>query len=220
MAKGLPFFKFYPSDWLFGGIVWEDMEAQGLFINICALYWEKSGDVTIAEIQKRWNKPVALDSLLGRFILVKGDKICIGFLDEQFEERKHQSKVNSKNGSAGGRPPIKGKKAVGFDSLSENKPNGKAIEQKRTEKNNIEDRKLAFAETLKPFVEKYGDKMIFGPTGFYSYWTEPNKSKTKFRMESEKTWDISRRLATWAENDKSFSKLTNSNSRSLPPGMA
>jgi len=218
MAKGLPFFKFYPSEWLFGGIVWEDMEAQGLFINICALYWERKGDLTVSEIQRRWNKPTAFNSLSGRFILTNGEKISIAFLDTQFEERKHQSKVNSGNGSKGGRPSNKNKKATGFDSLSETKANEKAREEKRREENNINERKLKFADTLKPFVEKYGEKMIFGPTGFYSYWTEPNKSNTKFRMETEKTWDISRRLATWAQNDKGFNG--SSNSKPIHPGLA
>jgi uncharacterized protein YdaU (DUF1376 family) len=34
---------------------------------------------------------------------------------------------------------------------------------------------------------------------FFSYWTEPNPSKTKMRFEFEKTWDLPRRLATWAK---------------------
>ena len=44
---------------------------------------------------------------------------------------------------------------------------------------------------------------------FYKYWTEPNKTLTKFRQEMEKTWDLERRLETWAKNDKNFSKKPN-----------
>ena len=36
---------------------------------------------------------------------------------------------------------------------------------------------------------------------FYSYWTEPNKSNTKFKQEMEKTWDTGRRLKKWSGND-------------------
>jgi hypothetical protein len=36
---------------------------------------------------------------------------------------------------------------------------------------------------------------------FISYWTEPNKSKTKMRFQLEKTWDTKRRLETWASRD-------------------
>lgn len=36
---------------------------------------------------------------------------------------------------------------------------------------------------------------------FYNYWSEPNRSNTKMRYELQKTWDVKRRLATWAKND-------------------
>lgn len=78
--------------------------------------------------------------------------------------------------------------------------------------NNIDDRKLKFASTLKPFLETYGRDMI---NDFFKYWTEPNKSNTKFKQELEKTWSLDRRLETWSKND--FGKLkkeTNSNTYS------
>ena len=37
---------------------------------------------------------------------------------------------------------------------------------------------------------------------FISYWTEPNKSKTKLKFEMQTTWDLKRRLNTWVENSK------------------
>lgn len=36
---------------------------------------------------------------------------------------------------------------------------------------------------------------------FSDYWTEPNKSGKKMRWEQEKTWDLSRRINRWANND-------------------
>ena len=39
---------------------------------------------------------------------------------------------------------------------------------------------------------------------FVSYWTEPNKSKTKLRWELEKTWDLKRRIGTWMKNYEKF----------------
>lgn len=39
---------------------------------------------------------------------------------------------------------------------------------------------------------------------FFLYWTEKNKSETKFRAELEKTFDIKRRLTRWCNNG--FSK--------------
>lgn len=65
-------------------------------------------------------------------------------------------------------------------------------------KNNIDERKLKFASTLEPFLIKYGRDML---NKFYAYWTEPNKSNTKFRQELEKTWSLERRLETWSSNN-------------------
>ena len=45
---------------------------------------------------------------------------------------------------------------------------------------------------------------------FISYWTEPNKSKTKMRYELEKTFEVTRRLATWIKNSKKWDRPTNS----------
>ena len=72
--------------------------------------------------------------------------------------------------------------------------------------NNIEQRKLKFADTLKPFLEKYSKDML---NDFYKYWTQPNKSGSKFKQELEKTWELSYRLERWSKNDKSFNKSEN-----------
>jgi hypothetical protein len=75
--------------------------------------------------------------------------------------------------------------------------------------NNIEERKLKFAHTLKPFVDFYGKELI---REFYHYWTEPNKSNTKFKQELLKTWSLKRRLETWAKNDINFNQNKNGKS--------
>lgn len=76
--------------------------------------------------------------------------------------------------------------------------------------NNIDSRKLKFASTLKPFVEVYGRDLL---KDFYDYWTEPNKSNTKFRQELEKTWSLERRLQTWTKNETNFKNQKNGNSK-------
>lgn len=68
-------------------------------------------------------------------------------------------------------------------------------------KANLEIRTLAFKETLIPFKQKYSIDML---KDFFGYWTEPNKSNTKLKFELQQTWSISRRLETWAKNDKTF----------------
>lgn len=59
----------------------------------------------------------------------------------------------------------------------------------------LKERENAFIESLRPYLSLYGKEML---NDFFSYWTEPNKSKTKMRFELEKTWDLDRRLKTWS----------------------
>jgi len=64
--------------------------------------------------------------------------------------------------------------------------------------NNIEERKLKFAETIKPYLEVYKRDTL---KEFYDYWTEPNPSNTKFKQELQKTWSLKSRLERWVKND-------------------
>ena len=43
---------------------------------------------------------------------------------------------------------------------------------------------------------------------FFDYWSELNKSETKMRYELEKTWELPKRLSTWANREKMPTKLT------------
>ena len=44
MAKEIPYFKFFTGEWANGEITAESYEVQGVFINICSLYWDKDRD--------------------------------------------------------------------------------------------------------------------------------------------------------------------------------
>jgi hypothetical protein len=80
------------------------------------------------------------------------------------------------------------------------------------ENNSIDSRKLKFAATLKPFVDEFGRDTL---KDFYDYWTEPNKSNTKFRQELEKTWSLDRRIQTWIKNESNFKPNKNKNNEQL-----
>lgn len=101
MAKNFPYFKFVATEWLTGDIVYEDFEVQGLFINICALYWQRDGILSIEDINKRYKNKELIQSLCGRFFSLSDGFISISFLDEQLIEANHISKVNSENGKKG-----------------------------------------------------------------------------------------------------------------------
>lgn len=89
--------------------------------------------------------------------------------------------------------------------------------KKSKEENNMDARKLKFALTLEPFLEKYGRPLL---KEFYEYWTEPNKSETKFKQEMEKTWSLERRLTTWANNDRKFVKEKSFEQKEKDPVVA
>lgn len=78
----------------------------------------------------------------------------------------------------------------------------------------IKQREISFYESLKPYLGDYGKEML---REFYDYWSESNKSKTKMRFESEKTWDLDRRLKRWSNNsfEKNGKSSKNNGTRSL-----
>jgi hypothetical protein len=104
MAKNFPYFKFIATDWMTGDIVFEDLKTQGLFINICALYWQRGGLISVFDLQKRFKNIDELNNLIGTFLVEKDGQISIDFLDEQLNDANHVSLINRANGAKGGRP--------------------------------------------------------------------------------------------------------------------
>ncbi len=213
MAKELPYFKFEPNQWENGNIQMLSREDKGLFIDICSMYWSRLGDVPFKLVIQKLcgGNAVALNSLCDEKIIevIEGN-IYIKFLSEQLSEFDDVSKQNSKNAKDGWEKRRKQKEESDRNATALNpQSESDAIREdniKKDKKNNIDERKLKFASTLKPFLEIYGKDLI---NEFYKYWTEPNKSNTKFKQELEKTWSLERRLETWAKNDTNFNKQKN-----------
>lgn len=134
MAKNFPYFKFIATEWLTGNIVYESLSAQGLFINICATYWQRNGKLSLEEVNRRYKNPVELSELTDRFFSLTDGFIIIKFLDEQLTEAGHVSKINKENGKKGGRPksliPLV-KKPTPFISLTESKAKQSNKEEER-----------------------------------------------------------------------------------------
>lgn len=72
------------------------------------------------------------------------------------------------------------------------------INKKGSPQKTLEERKEEFHESLKPFVEKYGENLI---EEFYNHWAQVNEGGTKMHWEKQKTFEIARRLATWKRNN-------------------
>lgn len=127
------------------------------------------------------------------FVLTKIDGgYQIEWIAESIEKRRAYSKSRRENRSSSNKHISKT-----YDSHMENE---NVIE------NNIEERKKKFLSTLDSYKNIYHPELLID---FYEYWTEPNRSGTKFRQESEKTWDLNRRLKTWDKNNfnKDYSKV-------------
>jgi hypothetical protein len=174
MAKNFPYFKFFPTEWMTGDIVFEDFETQGLFINICALYWQRNADLSIEDINKRFKYPSKLANLTDRFFSLSEDKILIKFLDEQLVDAGHISKTNSLNGSKGGRP--KGAKTLGKKPTA-NRPQSetkakKSKEEKEEEKeiNITYEDFLNYAKT----IDIYKPTLDYAIKSKYLSWVENN----------------------------------------------
>jgi uncharacterized protein YihD (DUF1040 family) len=228
MSKRLPYFQFEPAEWLAGDIMFCSIESQGVYVNLMALYWQKDCDLTLEQARKRLNNEKCFDELISeKIIKIDSGKIVIDFLVRQYSTATEKSSINSDNGRKGAlKRWQKDSLAIATPLKSDSEPHSETIalrEDKIIEDKIIEDkskmikekydfRKLSFSDTLKPYLDVYGKDFL---NDFYRYWAEPNKSGTKFKQELEKTWDLERRLETWAKNDKSFSKSASSRKEDL-----
>ena len=92
MARDLPYFKFYVSEWNDGSITLEDYYTQGLFINICSFYWSRECNVTKIHLYKRFKEKEIIDNLIDlEIIKLDNDKVVIDFLDNYLQERTVKS---------------------------------------------------------------------------------------------------------------------------------
>lgn len=211
----LQWFKFSPIDWVMGKIQKCPEATQARFLNLMCLYWNKECKLTLEDAIIEVDKE-HIDILISKKVIKVNELyIVIDFLDSQrvkvsntSEKRKLAANARWSNKQEENANALKNDanalqmNASELQSDAEKKREDK-IRKEEKRKEAIKERKLKFASTLKDFIDVYGKEMI---KEFYAYWTEENKSGTKFKQELEKTWDVSRRLEMWARNDKTFKK--------------
>lgn len=129
MAKELPYFQFEPAEYLTKDISFCSLAAQGLFTNLCSYYWQRECKLSKTQFLKRLNHPDEFQELIDEGVIdIDGDSIIVKFLDIQYDNATKRSKINSINGSKGGRPTkYKTKKNP---NKTETKPNQKQNESK------------------------------------------------------------------------------------------
>jgi len=193
MAKELPYFKYFPSEWVTGDITLCSIESQGLFVNICCYYWMKNCSMSLANAKQRFSKHEALLKELLDFAVIKLDdnnNLIISFLDKQMNEFVDVAEKRALAGAKGGK--AKAKQVLKFAKAKS------SYKDKEVDKD-ISYRESIFKKEIENFQNDYDIGML---KSFFVYWSEPNQTKSKMRFELEKTWDTKRRLITWFNRSK------------------
>ena len=224
MAKDLPYFKFYSSEWNDGDITLEDMRTQGLFINICSYYWSQECQVSHKKLQKRFkNHTKQLHILfLSEIIHEDGDDIKIKFLDKQYEEREVLKHKNKANGLKGGRP----KKTQSVNSgLEVANPNERQGEKRREEKikEDIKSKPKSASRFTPPTAEDVAYYCLERNNGVDSIKWHNFYAAKGWLIGKNKMKDWKAAVRTWEEKDgkaisKSRSKLSNSSVSDIKAG--
>ena len=118
---------------------------------------------------------------------------------KKYEARANRSR---ENGALGGRPS-KIKKPNKPTRLINNPSEPRKPDSVTVNDNIINNREADFKKSLQPFLGKYHKDLL---NDFYLYWTEKNKNGKKMKFEMNKTFDVSRRLARWSNNNFNSNK--------------
>jgi len=183
MAKDLPYFKFFCSEWNDGDITLETYKIQGLFINICSYYWSKECNVSFDKLIKRFKFSEEIDVLFAeKLIKRKGNYVSISFLDEQKEERDLISKKNSLAGKKSAE-----KRRLNKEIQRKSNENPTSVEITFNEKSTIkrrEEKKRKYIPDLEVFMVYLKD-----------YLKEEPERYSKVRQRMIDTYNA------WFEND-------------------
>jgi len=196
MDTKLPFFKFVPDTWLTGAIMTCSREAQGVFATLCAHYWNRSCQMSFAEVNDFFeNDAEELEELMEKDIVLVGKSgmVAIKFLDEQLSAFEPTKMVRTKWKGSCDVP------SYGGDSVQRGKKEEKEIDKEYL-KEKLKKRKRRFINQVNELTE-FPESMR---EAFIDYWTELNPSGTKMRKELQPTFEIKRRLGTWQRNEKKF----------------
>lgn len=208
--KRLPYFQFEPAEWTAKDIQFCSLASQGLFINICSLYWIRECRMTEKQLFRKFSQHESLiEELLEEeiFEIIEGE-VVIDFLDNQMEAVLERSAINKANGSRGGRPKKNRKETETKPNVkqTETKTKGNKIKEdkiKEDKRKDIKERAKKFGDALKSFSSEYSDQLL---NDFFLYWSEHGPNDKKMRFEKQTSFSIARRLAKWKSNAEKWAK--------------
>jgi hypothetical protein len=161
MSKELPYFKFFSDQWLGKKITLESYETQGIFINVCAIYWANDCDIKIATLQKRYGEAINL-LIADEYIKDKNGIAKISFLDSQWQERHKIHKENSNNGKLGAQVRWANHSGANGGANGEAIKNNIAIRKDKIKKEKIEETFFDFEYQL-PYIIKNNERLYGEP---------------------------------------------------------
>ena len=192
MAKELPYFQFEPAEYLSGDILLCSYEAQGVFVHLMAIYWQRNCELTLVKAERLLKGDGLTELMTEGIIVLEGpcDDIIISFLDKQYEQLTNRKKRLSEAGKKGAE--VKAAKATLKPPLSQALATLKQPEENREEEIRREEKrrekKAAPKKLSKVVVSDFpwqSDQFLEAWKGWLIYRKEIKKS---FKSErSEKT---------------------------------
>ncbi|MCJ7447948.1 MAG: DUF4373 domain-containing protein [Bacteroidales bacterium] len=185
----------------------EGMIGLGIYWSVIEMLYEQNGYIELKNIE---NIAFELHSECDRITNVLKNHDLFKFKDNKFYSDSVLRRLKIRNAKSAKTKqsalkrwyPERYKDAIVLPSQSESNAI-KVKENKVKENGELSNRELKFKSEVFEYLDKYPESLL---NSFCNYWTEKNKSKTKMRFELEKTFEISKRLATWASRDKNFDK--------------
>ena len=203
-------YTFYPKDFISDPDVMMMTSAQrGIYRDLIDLAYMNNNKIkyNLVQLSKYCN---ATETEISEVLSIKGIKVGDFWTIPSCDKRIAKAQVNRENGSKGGRP--KKPKQNPTNNPTKTQTERQREREKESELTTdgepstlktLNDRKIEFGILVKNYVGTYNDDMC---KRFFNYWTESNVNGKKMRFEMEKVFDLKRRLATWAKNDKEWNK--------------
>jgi hypothetical protein len=223
-------FTFYPKDWWTSETFFDLTPIQRYFYleSLFVMYLNEGKMKTQkTQLENRLRTQISnedWESIISNFIIEDGF-----YTHPSVNKRLRKTLANRENGVKGGRPPKtqitqlenpkkptlerererEGEREIEIENKIETKESvgetSSPTHPKSSLKETLPGRERKFIDDLAPYVQTYGKEVV---RKFFNYWSEKNKSGTKMKWELERTFEISKRLATWVQRDAQFNHNT------------
>lgn len=209
MSRELPYFKFEPGEWFAGRISKCSIKAQGLFINICAYYWKKTGNICLTDVVGLFpDNEMEFQELLKRRVIKmqKGTNVEQVFFsiiegEEEIEEEKEKEEKENPLTILFLDKQLSERGIIQKKRIAAGKKSG--MKRRKNREDVVAKKIKTFEKLVQPHTDKYDSAMI---SEFISYWTETKPNGMILRWEMQAAFDVGKRLGTWNRKEKEYQR--------------